>query len=211
MPESTLEPPKRKLAPGMNQTGKTNGLALDAPWQDIRDAVATGLSMAKIAKQFAQYHPSGWQALHTLIRKRAQREGWLVPETAMAQAKERLEQSGVRFTEMSQARVTPPRDPEKTVTLMSQSLSEMGEEGSIIAGKLSLSLLRKAEANPEKIAPIVDSKDIATNIKTLRLVAGMDKQAPTISLNLWGQAGTHSGTSRDIAGDIRDIVEGEDE
>jgi hypothetical protein len=72
--------------------------------------------------------------------------------------------------------------------LVVESLSEMGEIGSVIAGKLSLDLLRTAQGNPKQIAPLVDIKDVGSALKNLRLVAGMDKQGPVVALNLWSDA-----------------------
>lgn len=184
-----------------------------APWADIRDCVAAGIAMSKVAKQFAEYHPRGWEPLHELIRKRAQRDKWLVPATVIAAAKDRLTASGIvvptqedrpKLPSHVPNRVVPdPRDPVKTGNLLSQTLAEMGEEGSVIAGELSLGLLQAARENPDRIAPIVDVKDIAASVKTLRLVAGMDRQGPVVSLNLWADAQM----SRAVAGTVQSVPE----
>jgi hypothetical protein len=168
--------------------------------------------MLKVAKQFAEYHPKGWEPLYELIRKRASRHSWAVPSTIIANAQAKIAAKGKTVPMQSQRPSGTLRDPEKTGTLVTKSLSEMGEEGSIIAGKLSLSLLRNAENNPERIAPIVDTKDIAQTVKTLRLVAGMDKQGPVVSLNLWqgqGQPARDIGTSSGTALEVETLDDGE--
>jgi hypothetical protein len=196
--ETPPDKPKRKVHPWMDRTGKASTPRLEAPWQAIRDAVAAGVSMAKVAKRFAEYHPSGHPAMYELIRKRATRESWFVPATAMAKAQQRVEQAGYGeiVPNVSQSAISTPSDHEKVGTLVSQSLSEMGESGSLIAGQLNLRLLRDASRNPERIAPLVDVKDIAVAAKTLRLVAGMDKAAPPVQFNLWGGPGQTQGQTQ---------------
>jgi hypothetical protein len=198
--------PKRKQARWLNQTGKPNGKGLDAPWEDIKNAIGAGISFSKVAKQFAHCHPQGWQAFVEVIKKRAQRQGWFVPVVALAQQREKLEEKGYDVPKMAGTDVSPLRDREKTGTLVAQSLEEMGQEGSLIAGELVLNQLRAAQAAPERIAPLVDVKDITSAAKLVRLVAGMDKQGPAVSLSLWGGPMSPPGTSRDNVRDVSGSV-----
>jgi hypothetical protein len=179
---------------------------LEAPWGEIRDLIASGVSMGKVAKQYAQFHPDGWKAMHELIRKRAQRDGYFVPRTQMAIAQEELREKGISVPSMSQNNVPAPSRPENVGTFVAQSLEEMGQEGSLIAGEIGMTLLRDARDNVARIAPIVDVKDLTSAAKLVRLVAGMDRQASPVTLSLWGGPMSPPGTSRDNVRDVSGSV-----
>lgn len=193
----------RKQARYLSQLGKTNGKALEAPWEDIKAAISAGISFAKVAKQFAEYHPKGWRALSELMRKRAQREGWIVPASAIAKSLDHLEAKGYDVPKLSEMHVPTPRDPQKVGTLMSQTLEEIGSEGSMIAAQLALNQLRDAQDKPSQLAPLVDVKDLGAAMKVVRTAAGMDRQASPVSFNLFGGPMSQP-VPRDITGDIRD-------
>lgn len=202
--ETAQEKPRRETG---NYAKKPR---LAAPWAEIRDCVASGLAMSKIAKQYAQYHPDGWEAMYELIRKRATRDQWFVPVTAMGKAREKVIAAGMNVPNVPigvETGVPAVSRPSEVGTFVIQSLAEMGETGSLIAGQLNLALLKDAARAPHKLAPLVDVKDIATSVKTLRMVAGMDKPAPAVSLNLWSghhvparDVGTSAGTSAPALG-----------
>lgn len=163
---------------------------LEAPWQAIRDCVASGVSMGKVAKRFAEYHPNGSEGMYELIRKRASRESWYVPVTAMAKARERLEEAGfadVHVPSESQSRVTPPSDPVEVGTIVTENAQELAENGSLIGLKLVHGLLKRASLKSESLAPLVDVKDISQAIRAVRMAGSLDKPQAPVQFNLWGQ------------------------
>lgn len=215
--ETVLEPaPKRKqpFQLGTHGIEPANKL-LDIPWDEIKSLVESGQSMCKVAKQYAHHHTKGYDGLLEVIKKRAQRSMWVVPKTAMARARARLQEMGVQVPTPSQMALERSQraesERERVGTALTLTLAEMGEEGSMIAGNLNLALLRKASKDPEKLAPLVDVKDIAVAAKTLRLVAGMDKQAPTVSLNLWGDPSRLRDIGGDKSGDMPEIRDWSDD
>lgn len=205
---ATVERPKRKQPAHLGTHGQPSPTAIDAPWQEIRDLIAAGVSMGKVAKQYASFHPSGWQALYEAIKKRAQRESWSVPGTAIARAREALAAKGVDVPTVSRKGVPAPSDPEKVGTYLSLNLTEIGEEGSLIAANLALGQLRAAHKNPAQIAQLVDVKDVSSAMKLVRTAAGMDRQGAQVQVNLWGSGMSPHvpvrdiGTSRDADGQV---------
>lgn len=196
---------KKKQAPWMGKRGEQPSTI---PWRDIQSAIESGVSMSKTAKRFAEFHPKGADALLECIKKRAQRRKWIVPASLMGKAQLRLEEAGYDVPELSQPCKTPVSDREKVGTLVSESVAEMGERGNLIGLRLLSSQLERAAKNPQRLAPIVDTQDVVSALKGVRLAAGMDKQGPQIALNLWSgspNVPTH------VPGDIRDIIEGQDE
>lgn len=206
--EQTEAPVKRKQPANLynsGQGGRQSELP-NVPWEAIRSAVESGVSMVKVAKRWQEHHPKGYKGLLEVIKKRSLRGGWMVPRTLMGEARERAAELGVDVPAMSQTIETAPSDREKVGTLIVESLAEMGESGSLIAAQLALGQLRDASKNPAQLAPLVDVKDLGAAMKVVRTAAGMDRQAAPVSFNLWGGPMSQPGTSRDITGDIRDVA-----
>lgn len=202
MESSTTEKPvKRKQPAHLGTHGRKR--ETDVPWPEIKAVVeAGGMSLLKASKR--------WNVSYERLKKHSQRNGWVIPSTLIAVARERAQELGIEVPRVSlggsETLKASPETRENIGTALVESLDEMGQEGSLIAARLSLGLLRGADANPERLMPIVDGKDIATNLKVVRTAAGLDRATPAISLSLWGGPMSPPGTSRDNVRDVSGSV-----
>lgn len=71
------------------------------------------------------------------------------------------------------------------LSIAGKSLSEIGEGNALLVAQESAKLIAQAFLS-QRMLPPSSWTELATANRLVRVSAGMDKQQPTISLNLWG-------------------------
>lgn len=192
MPTSQAPKTERIRLAGLGNKGRKR--TTDVPWHEIRGAVEAGMSILKASKR--------WDVPYERARKRAQREHWSVPATIMADARERLKQSGVDVPIMSQSEVIPRETltsgRENIGTALAENATEIAESASLTGLKLVSDLLKEAASESHKLAPLVDVKDISQAIRAVRMAGNLDKQGPVVSLSLWSGQPVPKSVPKDI-------------
>jgi len=88
--------------------------------------------------------------------------------------------------------------------LIAETLLANGEQGSLQASNLLLSLLKSA--TKETLKPLQDAQDVVTAMKGLRLGAGMDKMQTNVQVNLPGWAASVS-MEKSVSADFTEITD----
>jgi hypothetical protein len=171
------------------------------PWADIRAAVESGVTIRQACKKWGVSYEAG--------RKRSQREGWYVPATLMAEARERLAKSGVEVPIVSLRPVESVSEAKtaraEVGTALLESAQELAEDGSMIGLRLLHGQLKDAKRNEGQLMPLVDAKGIVTAIRGVRMAAGLDKQSPVVALNLWSDSPMSRNVSPGQAANVPEI------
>ncbi len=180
-------------------------VALKIDWVAVALAASAGVPYPAIALKHGLLTPEGKPDTGA-IRQRAKREQWPVPkrvhESAKRKAREalkahhELKQSGVAEKLGYEIKSSKPVTRGKPVT-MGFSASQSGENATVTvtdnlldlakAGSLRFAQVahRSLQAMPDELL-IASPSDAATTVKTLRSIAGMDKEGTTVNVAIGG-------------------------
>jgi len=167
---------------------------LEVDWESIKTGVAAGLDLRAIAERFARPPDITPQKLWEAIRKRIQRESWIVPARAIKAARAKFEETAPKAVPacVPDASLVPEKVSQSSEigTMILENATKLAEEGSIFGLNILHGQLREASGNPAQIQPLRSAKDIVTAIRGVRLAAGMDRQdAGQVQVNVWGGSG----------------------
>lgn len=130
-------------------------------WNEIKESLIGGASVESMAEKY--------DVEAGTIHVRAHREQWATPAKVKALA---LKHNPSNVSER------------KSMSNLAETLTANGEQGSLKASNLLLSLLQKA--SPNKLQPLQDVGDVVTSLKGIRLAAGMDRAQNAVQVNLSG-------------------------
>lgn len=160
-------------------------------WEQVKQAYIAGVPSRRLSEEFCIPDDT--------IRQRASYENWPTPakvEKITEKAKENAKQNGF---------LTVSHNGGKNASeLIAETLLANGEQGSLQASNLLLSLLKSA--TKETLKPLQDAQDVVTAMKGLRLGAGMDKMQTNVQVNLPGWAASVS-TEKSVSADFTEITE----
>ncbi len=141
----------------------------EAEWQRARDLVASGLEMPDVAERTGIPYEG--------LRKRAQREEWLIPSSAISLAK-----TGLSPVKQDDCPKIVPAE-----VILAESVAEMGTKGQISVLKGLLPKLMET-FSPESalLAKEIESwKDAGTMANLFAKFSGLDKPQTQVSIGLF--------------------------
>lgn len=145
-------------------------------WKEIRSASEAGIEDSQLSQTYQIPKPA--------IRMRRMREKWLTPnriqaEIAANKARAEALARGNKgaLVESDVTRVTKP-----ALEAVSERLLEDGKAASLRGMVLLKNLLERAK--PEDLADLADVGDVVQAVKGARLIAGLDKEGQSLTLNL---------------------------
>ena len=142
--------------------------ALKVPWSEIRRCAELGVIIEDVAKRFGVSHEA--------IRKRSQREKWLLP----SRVQKLREEMGI--TEVVSGSVQSPPSKESLVPeIVSGTLAEMGADLQTTVMRGTLAALKRANL---AALPIDSWGDAKTAVEVGLKVSGLEAQAQGPSLNV---------------------------
>jgi hypothetical protein len=156
-------------------------------WQQARDLVAAGLPFSEVAERTG----IGFENL----RKKAQRENWLVPATALN--KNPLQLSSKR--EEGQVSQKSPTD-----LVLAESVEEMGQKAKVSALKGLLPVFSETfkEGSELLSQPVDNWKNAGSMTNIVSKLLGWDRPATAVQVNVtqWGkyQQGEVDGKTYDV-------------
>jgi hypothetical protein len=142
--------------------------ALKVPWSEIRRCAELGVIIEDVAKRF--------NVSHEAIRKRSQREKWLLP----SRVQKLREEMGI--TEAVSGSVqSPPTKDSVVPEIVSGTLAEMGADLQTTVMRGTLAALKRANLAG---LPIDSWSDAKTAVEVGLKVSGLESQAQGPSLNV---------------------------
>jgi ribosomal protein S1 len=144
-------------------------------WQQARDLVAQGFTFVEVSDKLGMSYEN--------VRKKAQREEWFVPATALAKAQEAL---AAKRVEESNGQEVSQRVP--TGAIVAESIAEIGQKGQIHALRGMLPrFLKTFEQDSELLTkPVEDWKTAGSMVNIFSKLAGLDKPSQAVQVNVWG-------------------------
>ena len=142
--------------------------ALKVPWSEIRRCAELGVIIEDVAKRF--------NVSHEAIRKRSQREKWLLP----SRVQKLREEMGIAEAVSGSVQLPPTKDsgvPE----IVSGTLAEMGADLQTTVMRGTLAALKRANLSS---LPIDSWSDAKTAVEVGLKVSGLEAQAGGPSLNV---------------------------
>jgi hypothetical protein len=167
-------------------------------WQQARDLVAAGMTFPEVSQRTG----IGLDNLY----KKAQREDWFVPVTALAEAREVIAQAQAAKQDNGQEVSTSVQ----TGVEMAESVAEMGQKGqfAVLRGLLPKIIETFGEKSALMQKEITGWKDASSAFGMFAKASGLDKPQQAVQINMWGQAsGTVSGP--DIPLDCTEVPQDE--
>ena len=197
-------------------------LAVD--WQAIRLSAVAGVPYKTLAIQWGMLSAQG-KPDTTAIRQRASREKWPIPSAIHARAVA-AQREAARTTHRARQAISgekssKPIDNRDSVTLspppenVGFSSKSSGETATVIvtdnlldlakSGSLRFAQVahRSLQAMPDELL-IASPSDAATTVKTLRSIAGLDKEGTTVNVAVggnWGDWPEPEPVTRDVTPD----------
>lgn len=115
------------------------------------------------------------------IKKKAQRENWVVPTTALAKAQEAL----ARRQEEKQVSLSVP-----TEAILAESIAEYGQKGQLAVLRGLLPKIQETfRENSALLTKEIESwKDAGTAFGIFAKASGLDKPVQAMQVNLWQQS-----------------------
>jgi hypothetical protein len=153
-------------------------------WQQARDLVAASMTFPEVAERTG----IGLENLY----KKAQRENWFVPTTALAEAKAVIAQA-------QQLKAYNPdqegRQLSRTVQTgvdIAESIEEMCQKSKISALKGILPVFTKTFTEGSELLsqPVDTWKNAGSMTNILSKLAGWDRPQTAVQLNVWGGSGS---------------------
>ena len=145
-------------------------------WIQVRDAAIAGVPYEKLAFEFG--------ITVTSIKQAAKRNGWATPKKVEKLQEQYQSKEKTLVTNSNLGVNGIPNLPKTGGELIAETLLQNGEQGSLQASNLLLSLLKSA--TKETLKPLQDAQDVVTAMKGVRLGAGMDKTQTNVQVNLGG-------------------------
>jgi hypothetical protein len=152
----------------------------DEEWQTARTLVENAIPMPEVAERLGISYEN--------LKKKAQRNNWFVPATALAKAQTALTERQNKETGES---LRVPVEAH-----LAESIAEMGQKGQIAVLQGLLPKIRETfRENSALLAKEIESwKDAGTAFSIFAKASGLDKPQQAVQINMWGQAsGTVSG------------------
>jgi hypothetical protein len=150
----------------------------DQEWQRARDLVASGMEMPEVSERTGIPYEG--------LRKRAQREEWLVPSSAVSLAK-----SGLSPSKQDDCPKIVPSE-----LILAESIAETGQKGAKYVVEGLIEVIRRTfnPSSPLMLKEIESHKEAASMFGMFAKASGLDKPQQAVQINMWGQAsGTISG------------------
>lgn len=148
-------------------------------WQQARDLVAAGLTFSEVADKTG----IGFENL----RKKAQRDNWLVPSTVLAKSKTALS------THREQKQVS---QSVSTDLVLAESVAETGQKGAKLVVEGLIEVIRRTFAPSSDLMKkeITSHKEAASMFGMFAKASGLDRPQSAVQVNLWGQgSGSQAG------------------
>lgn len=165
--ESLLEPPAKPANAPLLEIPTPDGGTISK--EAIRTLSIAGMSDVDILAKFP--------ALKDVTLRQ-----WRFKDPVWAEAYSAL-RNGQNQTR-SKAELTAEHNASITKTTISDVLAENGQQSNLLASGIARRSLERAPEALEVTSPA----DLKTLLSVARIAAGMDKQAPVVSLNLWGDS-----------------------
>jgi hypothetical protein len=152
----------------------------DEEWQTARTLVENAVPMPEVAERLGISYEN--------LKKKAQRNNWFVPSTALAKAQTALTERQNKETGES---LRVPVEAH-----LAESIAEMGQKGQIavLRGLLPKIIETFGEKSALMQKEITGWKDASSAFGMFAKASGLDKPQQAVQINMWGQAsGTISG------------------
>lgn len=195
---------------------------LDVDWKAIEVSAIAGVPYPAIAAQWGMFDERGRPDTNA-IRQRAFREKWPVPAAvrkrsqnqhskaiaAQEEARGKLREKGIteynaipvtRVTEAQKGGFLKTQTNENAAVIITDNLLDLAKAGSLRFAQVAH---RSLQAMPEELL-IVSPSDAATTVKTLRSIAGMDKEGASVvvQLNGWSEWPEPEPVTRDVTDSV---------
>lgn len=153
-------------------------------WKEVQKASEAGLEDEELSRTYGVSKAS--------IKMRRMREKWMTPNRIRAEiaaSKARADsmrigngQAKKELAALGDGNVTTVTKP--ALEAVSESLLEDGKASSILGMRLLKGLLERAAKDPESLESLETASDVVTAVKGARLIAGLDREGSSVTLNL---------------------------
>lgn len=150
-------------------------------WQQARDLVAQGFTFVEVSDKLEMSYEN--------VRKKAQREEWFVPATALAKAQEAL---ASKRTVESNGQEVSRRVP--TGQILAETVAETGQKGAkfVVDGLIEVIKRTFDPSSALMTKEITSHKEASSMFGMFAKASGLDKPQTAVSLNFWGGPGQSS-------------------
>jgi hypothetical protein len=140
-------------------------------WQRARDLVASGMEMPEVSQRTGIPYEG--------LRKRAQREEWLVPSSSVS-----LSKAGLSKNKEENSPAIVPAE-----VVLAESIAETGQKGAkyVVDGLIEVIRRTFDPSSSLMTKEITSHKEASSMFGMFAKASGLDKPQQAIQVNLWSQ------------------------